>query len=286
MMLAAAVYAAPDGFTLSPSQGVRLSDRSVTRDAAADLRVETRGQGQEASLALTAARIQAFTAPPALSELTAEQIAQYPDAVSPPAAGSYYVVQARDGRYYLCQLTTLKKTGRSAASWRLTFTCRDITVPGQPVATITPTGTWQGRREYADGAVYEGEFLDDQRHGHGVYTWPDGTRYEGDFDHGRRQGQGAYTWPDGTAYRGGFQDGLFAGHGVLTWPDGSSYDGEWAAGRRCGRGVYRWADGARYEGEFRDDRRCGVGTLYDADGTVVQQGMWEDDKFLGPGGAA
>lgn len=283
VLAVAAASAQSNGFTLRPSQGVRLSDQTVLKSGvAADLAVTVRYQGQTASLALTAAKIQSFPAPPDLSQLTAAQIEQYPDAVS-PTAGDYYVIKARDGQYYLCQLTELKNQDRSPAAWRLTFTSQAITLSGGgPVAIITPAGAWRGQRTYPDGSVYDGEFLDGQRHGHGIYKWPDGTVYEGGFVHGQRQGQGTYTWPDGAVYKGDFQAGQFHGHGVLTWPDGASYDGDWVEGKRSGHGTYRWANGFTYVGEFRDNQRCGAGTLYDADGRVVQQGQWRDDKFVGP----
>jgi L1 cell adhesion molecule like protein len=32
---------------------------------------------------------------------------------------------------------------------------------------------------YRSGASYEGEWLDEQKHGYGVMIWPDSTKYEG-----------------------------------------------------------------------------------------------------------
>ena len=34
---------------------------------------------------------------------------------------------------------------------------------------------------YADGAVYEGDYIDGKRHGRGVYRYADGSVYEGDL---------------------------------------------------------------------------------------------------------
>ena len=34
---------------------------------------------------------------------------------------------------------------------------------------------------FPDGNEYDGDFVNDQYHGIGIYTWPDGTKYTGDF---------------------------------------------------------------------------------------------------------
>lgn len=43
--------------------------------------------------------------------------------------------------------------------------------------------------KYPDGRIYQGEFLNDMKHGKGVYTWPNGKIYDGewkeDMYHGR-----------------------------------------------------------------------------------------------------
>ena len=39
---------------------------------------------------------------------------------------------------------------------------------------------------WADGNVYEGDFVDDFRDGFGVYKWADGSLYEGQFMKSKR----------------------------------------------------------------------------------------------------
>ena len=51
------------------------------------------------------------------------------------------------------------------------------------------TGTYS----HANGAYYEGQWLDDKQHGHGVESWPDGARYEGNYEDGKKEGQGRLT---------------------------------------------------------------------------------------------
>ena len=48
-----------------------------------------------------------------------------------------------------------------------------------------------------NGDVYDGEFKDGKRHGHGVYTWSYGGVYDGEWKDGKQHGQGVKTWVDG-----------------------------------------------------------------------------------------
>lgn len=38
---------------------------------------------------------------------------------------------------------------------------------------------------WADGKRYEGDFLNDNKHGYGVYYWGDGRKYEGYWDNNK-----------------------------------------------------------------------------------------------------
>ena len=39
----------------------------------------------------------------------------------------------------------------------------------------------RGKFIWADGSVYEGDFLDNNLHGKGVYTWIDKKAYDGEW---------------------------------------------------------------------------------------------------------
>ena len=41
---------------------------------------------------------------------------------------------------------------------------------------------------FEDGSVYRGNWLKNQRHGYGIYTWATGTIYEGYYVNGLRHG--------------------------------------------------------------------------------------------------
>ena len=43
--------------------------------------------------------------------------------------------------------------------------------------------------------VWEGEYLEDKKHGYGVYKWLDGRQYAGYWSDGRQHGLGVYKVP-------------------------------------------------------------------------------------------
>ena len=176
---------------------------------------------------------------------------------------------------------------------------------GQFYFLAAPGASRRERRvvAYDDGDRYDGEFLDNMRNGHGVYTLADGARYDGEFRNDEMTGHGVFTIPDlGTRYEGEFRDGFYSGHGVLTYANGDRYDGEWRDdmenghglftyangdrydgefrdGKRNGHGIYTYANGDRYDGEFRDGKRNGHGIYTYADGRR-DEGEWHDDKRM------
>lgn len=50
--------------------------------------------------------------------------------------------------------------------------------------------------------VYEGDLLDEKRHGVGEYRYADGTVYSGEWHRGQRQGFGTLISPTGAVYEG------------------------------------------------------------------------------------
>ena len=65
-----------------------------------------------------------------------------------------------------------------------------------------------GTPVWANGDSYEGNFVDDERSGYGVYTWANGECYRGDFEHNLMNGTGTFTWPGGRVYSGHFENGI------------------------------------------------------------------------------
>lgn len=69
-----------------------------------------------------------------------------------------------------------------------------------------------GRKTYTNGDVYEGQWHQDQRHGHGFYAYGStspwvGDRYEGAWRDDLMQGYGRYIWASGDTYAGAWNKG-------------------------------------------------------------------------------
>ena len=86
----------------------------------------------------------------------------------------------------------------------------------------------QGNDDVAtDGAVYEGAWYHDKRHGHGKMTYADDV------------------------YDGMWKDGKFHGRGTMRYADGDVYEGAWEGGYKHGHGKQTYAHGGVYEGNFK-----------------------------------
>merc|ERR1719464_1567416 len=133
-----------------------------------------------------------------------------------------------------------------------------------------------------DGSVYEGDFVNGQRHGHGKYASA-GEQYEGSWKDGKYGGGiGTLTWGNGHhCYRGEWWNGMAHGRGCETNPNGE-YDGEFSYNYRHGKGIFKWLDGSVYEGEFVNGKRQGQGKYYFSDGGHYE-GSWTDGQFDGNG---
>ena len=55
-------------------------------------------------------------------------------------------------------------------------------------------------KQYEDGGIYEGQFLNGRQHGQGTYRLPNGYEYVGEWFEGEIRGQGRATFPNGSIY--------------------------------------------------------------------------------------
>ena len=69
---------------------------------------------------------------------------------------------------------------------------------------------------YEDGSVYEGEKLNELRHGRGKFFYADGGMYDGEWRQGRMHGYGHLYYPSGeVAYEGEWREDKFNGKGIV-----------------------------------------------------------------------
>ena len=87
-------------------------------------------------------------------------------------------------------------------------------------------GEQRGPFEYQNGDLYDGQWLDGERHGRGTMTYAeDGSTYDGDWRHGKEHGRGRKEFLDGISYVGDFENGMMHGQGRFTMADGVVLDG-------------------------------------------------------------
>lgn len=151
----------------------------------------------------------------------------------------------------------------------------------------------EGSLSFPGGGSYEGQFLDNMRHGHGTLKEKDSSRYEGPWERdGPGTGEVDVTYPSGFRYVGSMQKGarhgdgrlidargreVYSGHwqeddahgpGDLTTNEGQ-YVGEFARGMKEGNGCFQWTRSSaitEYSGQWRGDKADGIGTVTEADG--------------------
>lgn len=156
-------------------------------------------------------------------------------------------------------------------------------------------GYWHGQGvcKLKNGDVYQGEFVQQERHGNGEYTWSTDAGsnkqriYQGTFYHNQRHGHGKYTWRtrdddnnkviSESTYVGMFDNGQRSGHGVYQ-SSAHKYNGDWQGGNYHGYGVLETST-STYKGYFQYGRKHGKGveTLVE-DGSVVHDGHWKNDQ--------
>lgn len=63
-------------------------------------------------------------------------------------------------------------------------------------------GVWKKSRTDPNTNYYQGEYLDDLKHGQGEFYWASGGHYVGGYVHDFKHGYGMVTWADGSYFKG------------------------------------------------------------------------------------
>ena len=61
---------------------------------------------------------------------------------------------------------------------------------------VFPPEIFEGLKAYKwnDGRKYDGQWINNKMHGHGVFDWPDGKKYIGEYYEDKKQGNGTLLW--------------------------------------------------------------------------------------------
>ena len=133
---------------------------------------------------------------------------------------------------------------------------------------------------YANGNKFIGEYKDGKRHGQGTLTFANGNKFIGEYKDGKVHGQMTATFANGNKYVGEQKEGKFHGQGTYTFANGDKYVGEYAENKYHGKGVFTFANGNKYVGEYKDGKYSGQGIFYASNGSILQQGIWDENKLI------
>jgi hypothetical protein len=133
-----------------------------------------------------------------------------------------------------------------------------------------------------DGSCFEGRFADDWITGEGKVVYEVGSTYTGSFKYFMQHGTGKYTHPDGLTYEGQYVENFLEGEGIVTYQNGDVYSGTFLRNKMHGQGVLEKADGSKYEGEFFENEYHGSGIYYVKD-AFTYAGSFRAGQFEGKG---
>ena len=111
-----------------------------------------------------------------------------------------------------------------------------------------------GIETYRNGAIYEGQFKNNQRDGMGTMKFVCGDSYCGDWKADKRHGNGVYKFSTEESNANGDLDvGKLNTRNAKLYCRGGRYEGQWVDGKREGEGTMTYADGSVYCGKWIDD---------------------------------
>ncbi|CUG86032.1 Hypothetical protein, putative [Bodo saltans] len=123
-----------------------------------------------------------------------------------------------------------------------------------------------GKMEYPNGDLYEGQWANNTRHGYGVFELSDGSSYIGAFRHGDKDGAGEELYVDGTVFAGMYRNGLRHGVGrIRVKSSGDVVDGVYVDGKLEGLVTVTYGHGDMFIGKFRNGVPHGEGVYTQID---------------------
>lgn len=108
---------------------------------------------------------------------------------------------------------------------------RERPKPDWITTTNQPCKVWNPEPQPDESVTWSGDCQDGFAAGKGVLRWTEDGKpdmvFDGEYRNGKRNGHGVLTTPDGEIFDGEFRNDKRNGHGVLTTPDGKKVEGVW-----------------------------------------------------------
>lgn len=186
------------------------------------------------------------------------------------------------------------------------------------ITTVTKLGIYAGARDefnqrtgegkaiYNTGDMYEGQYWEGKKNGHGKYihksqgmsevdkllselkkTQPE-TESEEDFV--KRAAKAIAVGPEIVkasleygfypCYNGAYINNLKHGKGVMKNKDSTVYKGDWKDNKRHGEGIYYYLNGDIYSGQWEEGLKCGSACYTFADNKGSYIGTWDKGIFV------
>lgn len=137
------------------------------------------------------------------------------------------------------------------------------------------------KKKFAD-STYEGDLLNERRHGLGRMFYDSGRYYFGEWRHDLREGRGMEHYTNGNNYKGFFVRGKADGIGIFRWANGEIYEGEWKEGLKHGKGIFKGEHGDYYIGFWKNSKAEGWGKHVWPNGNSYE-GSWLEYNKHGVG---
>ena len=106
---------------------------------------------------------------------------------------------------------------------------------------------------FIGGEYYEGDFVEGNRHGKGKYIWiKENTKYVGEFVDNLKHGLGIFYDENDSVYEGNWSEDKRYGTGKITLKDGSSMSGFFNDTEIEGEATVKLSGGENFKGKYKD----------------------------------
>tara|TARA_B100001093_G_scaffold370448_1_gene355423 strand:+ start:239 stop:1579 length:1341 start_codon:yes stop_codon:yes gene_type:complete len=112
-----------------------------------------------------------------------------------------------------------------------------------------------------NNGIYDGEFLNNKKHGKGKMIYENGEIYDGEWFGDIINGLGKMTFKSSDVYTGNFVNNKIHGKGRIDYKNGDNYEGMWVDNKKNGNGIMIYDNGNSYNGEWLNDKLDGFGIL-------------------------